>query len=272
MLRTLIRRLLVVLLGLSSASAVSAQDVDDAVLKLSEPDFTLVSLPTALRLPTFKSAFRVTHRFIRPLGQGDIGDLVGDAFGLDTGAQIGLEYRFGIVPNGEIGVHRTSDKTIEVFGQYGIVRQDRGLPFDVTALVSVDGTDNFKGAYSPAAGVIISRTVRDAVAVYVEPTFVRRSNVFERNLVAEENTFMVGLGARVRVRPTVYVIGEVAPRAAGYRPDVEHASFAIEKRAGGHSFQLNVSNSLATTIGQIARGGRSNDDWHLGFSISRKFY
>lgn len=46
---TQIHLLLVVFLGLSSASAVFAQDVDDAVLKLSEPDFTrLVGLPTAL--------------------------------------------------------------------------------------------------------------------------------------------------------------------------------------------------------------------------------
>ena len=98
-----------------SASAVFAQDEDDAVLKLAEPDFTLIALPTSLRLPKFKSAFRVTHRFTRPLGQGDFGDLAADLFGIDSGAQIGLEYRFGIVPGGEIGIHRTSDRTIEFF-------------------------------------------------------------------------------------------------------------------------------------------------------------
>ena len=35
------------------------------MIKPAEPDFTLISLPTALRLPQFKSAFRVTHRFVR---------------------------------------------------------------------------------------------------------------------------------------------------------------------------------------------------------------
>src|SRR5260370_37407485 len=29
-------------------------------------------------------------------------------FSLDSGAQIGLEYRFGIVRNGEVGIHRTT--------------------------------------------------------------------------------------------------------------------------------------------------------------------
>jgi hypothetical protein len=50
------------------------------------------------------------------------------------------------------------------------------------------------------------------------------------------------------------------------------ASCAIEKRAGGHDFQLNFSNGFGTTMGQLARGGTSSDDWYLGFNISRKFF
>jgi hypothetical protein len=47
---------------------------------------------------------------------------------------------------------------------------------------------------------------------------------------------------------------------------------AIEKHAGGHVFQLNVSDPFATTMGQIARGGPADTNWRLGFNISRKFY
>ena len=65
-----IRVSLAVSVLLLCASASFAQDPDDEQLKLEEPDFTLISLPTALRLPKYKSAFRVTHRFTRPLGQG----------------------------------------------------------------------------------------------------------------------------------------------------------------------------------------------------------
>jgi hypothetical protein len=80
---------------------------DDTVSNPAEPDFTIVSLPTSLRLPQFKSAFRVTHRFARPL-RGDFGALAADLFGLDSGAQIGLEYRFGIVRNGRPSRSRRS--------------------------------------------------------------------------------------------------------------------------------------------------------------------
>src|SRR6476469_2435666 len=83
---------------------------DDAVLKLEEPDFTLIALPTSLRLPEFKSAFRVTHRFTRPLSCDTCpNSLAGDGFGIDTCAQIGLEYRFGVCKNTQISIDRTSD-------------------------------------------------------------------------------------------------------------------------------------------------------------------
>jgi hypothetical protein len=257
---------------LSAALPAAAQNDDPAVLRPAEPDFTLVSLPTGLRLPTFGSAFRVTHRFARPLGAGDFGDLAGDLFGLDNGAIIGLEYRFGIVPNGQIGVHRSSDgKTFEFFGQYSVLRAGPG-GLELSALATVEGTNNFKDSYSPALGVIVSKTFGEHAAAYLEPIWVNNSNPLPGEVVDDNSSLLVGIGARIRVRPTVYVVGEFVPRVAGYDPGVHHGSFAIEKRAGGHSFQLNVSNSFGTTMGQLARGGADNDDWYLGFSISRKFF
>ena len=254
------------------APPAAAQD-DPAALQLAEPDFALVSMPTSLRVPTFKSAFRVTHRFTRPLGAGDFGDLAGDLFGLDAGAQIGLEFRYGLVRNGQIGIHRTSDKTIELFGQYLLLRQDE-LPFDLSAYLSIDGTNNFRDSYSPAIGAILSRRVGDAGAFYLQPIWVNNSNPLPGELADDNSTFILGLGGRVRIRPTVYLVGEFVPRVAGYEqdPGVHHGSFGIEKRAGGHLFQLNFSNSFATTMGQIARGGFNSDDWYLGFNISRKFF
>src|SRR5947208_11766061 len=71
------------------ASAPARSDDQDLALNLAQPDFTLLGLPTTLRLPRHKAAFRVTHRFTRPLGNGSFGSLASDFFGLDSGAQIG---------------------------------------------------------------------------------------------------------------------------------------------------------------------------------------
>ena len=80
------------------------------------------------------------------------------------------------------------------------------------------------------------------------------------------------MAARVRIGGTTYLVGEFIPRVAGYDPGAHGGSFGIEKRAGGHSFQVNFSNTFGTTIGQIARGGVSSEDWYIGFNISRKFF
>jgi hypothetical protein len=255
-----------------AAPPAAAQD-DPAVLQLAEPDFTLVSLPTSLRVPTFRGAFRVSHRFTRPLGAGDFGDLVEDLFGIDAGAQIGLEFRYGLIPNGQVGFHRTNDKTIQLFGQYMVLRQGDG-PLDASLYLAIDGTNNFRDSYTPSIGGIFSRRFGEVAAVYAEPIWVNNTNPLPAELADDNSTFIVGLGARVRIRPTVYLVGEIAPRVTGFEPEpsVPHGSFGIEKRAGGHVFQLNFSNSFATTMGQIARGGFRSDDWFLGFNISRKFF
>lgn len=258
----------------SNGAEAAAQAVDDPDLDLkpAQPDFTVVNLPTTLRVPRFKSAFRVTHRFARPLGVGDFGDLLEDFFGFDSGAQIGLEYRFGIMRGTQVGIHRTSDRTIQFFAQYDLMQQGDTRPLGIAIIGTADGTDNFRDSYSPGIGAVISRTFAEVGAVYLEPIWVNNTNPLPSELVDDNDTFLLGVGARVRILPTVYLVGEIIPRVAGYEPGVNQASFAIEKRWGGHSFQLNFSNGFGTTIAQLAQGGTSNDDWYIGFNISRKFF
>ena len=255
------------------APAPAAQDEaedTDADITLSQPDFTVVTLPTTLRVPRFKGSFRLTHRFTRPLGQGDFGDLLEDFFGLDTGAMIGLGYRFGLARGWQTGIYRTSDRTIQFETQYNLWQQ-KDKPIGLNLYASMEGTDNFTDSYSPALGVVVSRELGTYGAVYVEPIWVNNSNPDPSEVVDDNDTFIVGIGARIRVRPTVYVVGEVIPRI-GYTPGATHGSFAVEKRAGGHVFQLTFSNGIGTTMGQIARGGTGDDNWYIGFAISRKFF
>ena len=251
--------------------AASTDDDPDRDPNRAQPDFTLVNLPTTLRVPKYKSAFRVTHRFARPLGQGDFSDLAEDLFGLDSGAQIGLEYRFGIMRGTQIGIYRTSNRTIEFFAQYsGLQQKDNGL-LGLDVIATMDGTDNFSDSYSPALGVVLSRELGSHGALYFEPIWVNNSNQLPSELTDDNDTFLFGIGGRLRVRPTVYVVGEYIPRI-GYSPGVDHLTFGVEKRAGGHVFQINFSNNIGTTPAQIARGGFDNEDWYIGFNISRKFF
>jgi Membrane bound beta barrel domain (DUF5777) len=241
----------------------------DVLVDPLQPDFNLAALPTTLRLPRHKWAFRVTHRFTRSLGDGNFGDLLADAFGVDGGAQVGLELRFGLFSGTQIGVNRTSDRTIEIFGQHNFLNERGGALVGLDAIATLEGANNLREHYQSAVGVLVSRSLGRFASLYAEPIFVANSSPFT---FGDNSTLMLGLGARLRVRPSAYFFGEITPRLAGFDPGVSQASFGAEFRAGGHLFQINFSNGFGTTLGQISRGGITNESWFLGFNISRKFY
>jgi hypothetical protein len=247
----------------------TAEANDDAAVVLAEPDFRVLNLPSTLALPRHGSNFELTHRFNGDLRRGSFGFNAGNLFGLDQGAAVGFEYRYGIARHLQAVAYRTSiDKAVQFYGKYDAVRQGGPLPVSLSAIVSVEGADNFRERYSPALGLAVSRMTRNRLAVYATPVWVHNTAAL---LDVNRDTFFVGLGGRVRVRSTVYLVAEVAPRTAGYRPDKPAYGFAVEKRAGGHLFQINFNNGQGTTFGQLARGG-SPDSLYLGFNLARKFF
>lgn len=241
----------------------------DSRLDPLQPDFNLAALPTTLRMPVHKLAFRVTHRFTRPLAQGDFGDLLSDFFGFDSAAQIGLELRYGLTRGTQVGVHRTSDRDIQIFGQHSFLTERDNKPIGLDALATFEGANNLQEYHRSTLGALVSRNVARHAALYAEPMLVINSNPFE---TGDANTLMLGLGARVRIRPSAYVVAEYTPRVAGFDPGKSQMSFGFEGRAGGHLFQFNVSNGFGTTMGQLANGTISYDNWYIGFNIARKFF
>ena len=175
------------------------------------------------------------------------------------------------------------------------------MPFTLDILASIEGLNNFHrgnvvededNEYATALGMVLSRTVSGRAAFYLQPSYIIHSNTYSTagclehiehghdvpgcvdatTTGVESNTLLVGLSSRIRVTPQVYLVGSWTPRASGFRPGVSLKTFGIEKRLGGHAFQLNVSNSLGTTMAQMARGASNNRDWFLGFNITRKFF
>ena len=132
--------------------------------------------------------------------------------------------------------------------------------------------DNFSDSYSPAIAGVISREVGDRAALYIQPAWINNTNPDPAELVDDNSTTVVGLGTRLRIRRSTYLVFEASPRIGGYAPNVTLISFGFEQQAGGHLFQLNFSNGVGTTMANVARGGSSYDDWYIGFNLSRKFY
>ena len=277
--RTLMIGACVAAVCLAAAATAAAQTSrpQPVYVEVPEPDFSLVNLPTTRPLPKSKSSFHLTHRFLGNLRQNSFSTNLGNVFGLDNGAMVGLEYRMALSGRLQAVFYRTSvDKTIQFSAKLDAVRQTGSAPVSVSAIVSIEGNQNFglqdtPGAVkykSPAVGAVISRTFGEHAAFYAVPMFVHNSLKLADG--SSRDTFMLGGGARVQVRPTVYLVGDVSPRLAGYAPGPPVFGFGIEKRAGWHMFQLNFSNSTSTTFGQLARGGFPTTIY-LGFNLGRKF-
>ena len=254
------------------AQASGSDADDDAVLTPAEPDYRLINLPTTLRLPLHKGSFALTHRFNGNL-RNDFSDQAAGLFGIDNGAQIGFEYRFAPVRHLELIAYRTNfDRTIQLYTKWDAIHQNSEHPLSVSGLLSIEGGDNFSRRYAPSVGATISRQIDDHLALYVVPLWVHNIAPLLADLTGvKDNTFFIGAGGRVRIRPTVYVSAEVSPRVAGTIINTTEYAFAIEKRAGAHLFQLNFGNSQGTTFAQLASGGLPNSLF-MGFNLTRKFF
>ena len=274
----------------ASAAGADAQGPDPAAATPppAEIELNIINLPTTKSLARHGSYFRLTHRFARDLRRGDFGQLAEDLFALDTGAIIGLEYRFGITSDLQAGVHRSIlSRTIEVFGRYDRWRQNATLPVSISLIGAVEGLDNLTEHHQPTIAAAISRTVGSGVVLYATPAYVADTAAADfiaghddhdhgvgtpetDEHAAHDDTFMLGLGARLRLRPSVYLAGEVTPRLAGHDPGRATWGVALEKKTEGHTLQINFTNSYGTTFGQLARVG-SEHDVYLGFNITRRF-
>ena len=265
------------------ATTGTAQPPDDDPARLDpiEPDYSLVTLPTTLRLPKHGGDFHLTHRFNLNLrcatNEVDCASTrFNGLFGLDSGANIGLEFRFGLAKNLQGIVQRTSiGQTVQFSVNYDAWHQNADHPISISPILSIEGENNFHNTdtrnahFAPAVGVVVSRKVGNALAVYVEPFWVHATN---NEGTPTRDTGFLGIGARVRLASTTYVMAEVSPRIGGLVVLGDPLyGFAIEKRVGGHVFALTFTNRAATTYRQIAQGG-TPDYLSLGFNLSRKFF
>ena len=189
----------------------------------AEVELNVINLQTTKSLPRHGSYFRLTHRFARDLRRGDFGQLAEDLFALDNGAIIGLEYRFGITSDLQAGVHRSIlSRTIEVFGRYDRWRQNEQLPVSISLIGSIEGLDNLTDHFQPTIAASISRAFGTTLVLYTVPMYVAHTaaadfleghdehdhDVGGEPVVDEhaghDDTFMLGLGGRLRLRPSVF--------------------------------------------------------------------
>ena len=237
----------------------------------------VVNLPAPV--PLRKGAFEIhiQHRFVESLPDSS----PGDAFGIDSGANINLGLNYAVTDRFSFGVSRARfDQVIAWTGTYEIQTRPESF-WKMSLLGGVEGQRNFQRQYSPYIQLATRFDYR-GLRLYVVPTAVFHSR--NQALVEQSpenaingdssNTFSLGLGGDIALDPRFSIIGEIVPRLAGFGGFGEHrptVSGGFEIRTWGHVFSILVSTSRDFTPAKYAVNPEYKDV-SLGFNIYRRIH
>ena len=230
----------------------------------------LVNLPTTTTIDAKDVLFRISHRFYGPVAEG-----YDTFFGLDSGANVLFSLGYGITDRLSISVGRARLYSEWELGLDWLVLEQgakSGLPFSATLhagadWVTMEGSGTVKGSFQ----VSLARQVDKRLSFLVVPAFATNTNFWALD---PRGTFSLGLGSRYMVFNDLSVILEWIPVLSGYK-DVQNGwGLGIEKKIGGHVFQVVLTNVFGLTGSQFVPGGdlRLQDfDFRIGFNIFRTF-
>ncbi len=235
----------------------------------------VVNLPAPAHLRRGAFEMQIQHRFLEGLSDSK----PGDAFGIDTGANINLAVNYGITDRISLGVSRARfDQIIAFTGTYEIQTRKES-PWKMSLLAGVQGQRNFERQFSPYLQLATSFDYK-GLRFYAVPTAVFYSR--NRELVDllrsdavnpdSDNTFSLGLGTDIALNSRFSLVGEVVPRLAGFGGFGDHRptfSTGIAIRSWGHVFTILVSSSRDFTPAEYAVNP-GQKELALGFNIYRR--
>ena len=273
-------------------------------------DDFVFALPSGRAIEKNSWTINFTHRF--PYEAAFTGPARGATLlGFDDFSVSSFGIQYGITNALSVSAYRSPSiigRPIELGVRYDFLNERHG-PFNAGIRFSVDGQNNFSRNFTSNFELLVSRSLGHRAQLYAVPTF----SVHNRPVLSAEtaltsppayqpcqqalandvpasfgvhpceNTFSIGVGAAIDIRPTVALVGEVIPTAVnGTELGIHRLPFSlgIQKKIYHHAFTFGLTTAPGTTVSQrIATRAiflRSPDsdlpsDMFVGFDISRRF-
>jgi hypothetical protein len=237
----------------------------------------IVDLPTPVDLKKGSMEILIQHRFLDSVAEAG----AGNAFGVDSGANMNIGINYGLSDRLSFGIARTRfGQIVELSGTYEI-RTNKESKLKLALRGGVEGTQNFKGVYSGSMQ-LASAYDTGRIRFNVVPTMVFNSRPEDQLKFNAANainpnsnhTFALGLGTDILLNRRMSLIAEYIPRLAGFggfyeRQDQVAGGLVI--RTWGHVFTITVATSRDFTPGNYAvNSGYS--DVSLGFNLYRRMH
>ena len=300
----------------TTAQAVTKQDDPKEDFYAYDPgdepfDYKLVNVPTPKKVPKGTWNMMFSHRFsqpLRPLSESAPGLL-----GLDSMSVSSFAISYGITDKFYVQAARSPlcqkglCRTIELGVGYHITDQNKRSPIALSTYASIEGNDNFTEEYTYNLQVMLSRQFGKRVFAFFSPAIHLNSNgqhrfnprpddYFPAATVANSfklptNGASFGMGASVRITPSVMGIFEFTPRTGfklGKVDPIFDTSFnvtgfknvsepeigvGLQYSIGKHAFTLTLSNTQTTTTSKYNSSNRVLSPSHLiiGFNLFRRW-
>jgi len=250
-------------------------------------DARLISLPTAKAIPKGALIGDFTHRF--PYGEYEVTDL-GGLLGLDGYAIPSFGFSYGLTDRIHIGAYRSPHAVgspILIYAGASLLDEQKKHPFTAMARVGLEGRGNFRRNFTTSLELTLARSITSKAQLYLVPTISLNNRAFGPSEVdlPGENTYALGVGGALRIRPTVALLAEANWRlneAGKFNSTAPAFGFGIEKVtiSKRHAFSLVFSNGAGTTIAQrsatrrslVRSADESIQGLTIGFNISRRIF
>ncbi len=235
-----------------------------------------------------------THRFAYNPAFSGSGTRAIHLFGLDGFSVSSFGFRYGVTDKLSVSVYRSPsiiNRPIEFMAAYNVLDEHDGHPINAAFRVSIDGQDNFRRNFTTNLEGIVSRSITNSAQFYAVPTIPSESpsgqQDREHSRIGRPNlpgidSFSIGAGLAVNIRPSVALVAEVIPTlVARTRAGYPSACLCLRnpKAVKGHAFTLGFSNGPGTVVAQRAgtRATFLNDSTadkpsglFIGFNLMRR--
>ena len=244
----------------------------------------IVNLPNGKSLEQGSVEFLIGHRFGEPLfTKRSFRHL----FGFDSFAAVTFGVEVGLTDWMSVSAMRSNlGRTIELASGFQLSTQGSGgagpdggsAPVSTRIRIGVEGRNNFSDRFAPFMQFVAARSFGDRFSLAVAPSIAfntRDENTFlpPDFLFGEDSNYTaaIGIGAGLRLLPTVSVVAEYIPRVAGFNGeffDRPAVSIGIQKATFRHTFEFVISTARPLTTAQYSVNG--TDTFKVGFNIYRR--
>jgi mono/diheme cytochrome c family protein len=258
-------------------------------------DDVLFTLPTGRPVDKHGLYVNFAHRFpyVATFSDPASGGALG---GLDDFAIPSFGFRYGLTERLSVSVYRESSiigRPIQFLGVYNFMEEGRGSPLNIAAGVAMEGQNNFSTNFAESLEGIVSRSISSRAQLYLVPTLTFNNRPLRQvttyfssgfTPLPGHNTFSLGVGGALDIRPTVAFVAEVIPTLANGRPMGilrPSFSFGIQKKIWRHAFTFGWTTAPGTTVAERASTrasflGQPNadtpDGLFIGFDLTRQLF